>query len=110
MLSSCLTRATSIDNIPALVKAYEDIRKQRAELVSSISAQNSKTFHLPDGPEQEARDAQLTKTMELKIDPMIRIQVSEPDSEAPYGTPPFMTWLFGYDCFEDVRRYFSSAH
>ncbi|KAA9158080.1 FAD-dependent oxidoreductase [Amycolatopsis acidicola] len=37
-------------------RAYEALRVERACEVQSLSAGNATTFHLPDGPEQRARD------------------------------------------------------
>lgn len=43
-------------HLELLLKAYEVARKSRAERVVSISGTNRRVLHLPDGPEQEARD------------------------------------------------------
>jgi salicylate hydroxylase len=40
------------------LNAYERSRKQRAETVQQSGSENRITLHLPDGPEQVARDAQ----------------------------------------------------
>lgn len=37
---------------------YEKSRKQRAETVQQSGSENRVTLHLPDGPEQQARDEQ----------------------------------------------------
>jgi salicylate hydroxylase len=37
---------------------YEKSRKQRAETVQQSGSENRITLHLPDGPEQQARDEQ----------------------------------------------------
>ena len=38
---------------------YEQLRLPRASRVQASSAANKRRFHLPDGPEQEERDAQM---------------------------------------------------
>jgi salicylate hydroxylase len=48
--------ATSTADVPATLRRYEAIRKPRATRLQEASANNRKRFHLPDGPEQQARD------------------------------------------------------
>ena len=38
---------------------YEQLRLPRASRVQAVSAANKTRFHLPDGPEQQERDAQM---------------------------------------------------
>ena len=45
------------DNVPAALHRYEELRKPRATRLQAASAVNRMRFHLPDGPEQQARDA-----------------------------------------------------
>lgn len=47
---------TATDDVPATLRRYEAIRKPRATRLQEASANNRKRFHLPDGPEQQARD------------------------------------------------------
>ncbi len=53
-LTACLTREA---DVPTALRRYEEIRLPRASRIQAISATNKARFHLPDGPEQEARDA-----------------------------------------------------
>jgi salicylate hydroxylase len=55
-LAACLT-ATE-DPADAL-RRYERLRVPRAARIQALSTDNKTRFHLPDGPEQEARDAQM---------------------------------------------------
>lgn len=57
-LGQALTGADRSTVAPALA-AYEARRLERAAAVQRGSRANRDTFHLPDGPEQEARDAAL---------------------------------------------------
>lgn len=50
-------------HLPALLSAYEKLRLPRTTTTQSTSALNRYTFHLPDGPEQRARDASMRKAM-----------------------------------------------
>lgn len=56
-LTSCLLRHS--DDIPAALKFYETVRLPRASRVQEISRNNKDRFHLPDGPAQQERDAQM---------------------------------------------------
>ena len=53
-LTTCLTREA---DIPTALRRYEEIRLPRASRIQAMSATNKTRFHLPDGPEQEERDA-----------------------------------------------------
>ncbi|KAJ5316689.1 hypothetical protein N7508_001197 [Penicillium antarcticum] len=57
-LGILLSNITSRAEIPLALSAYERSRKQRAETVQQSGSENRITLHLPDGPEQVARDAQ----------------------------------------------------
>jgi salicylate hydroxylase len=45
------------DDVPAALARYETVRKPRATRLQEVSATNRARFHLPDGPEQQQRDA-----------------------------------------------------
>ncbi len=47
------------DDVPGALKRYETLRKPRATRLQEVSATNRARFHLPDGPEQQARDIQM---------------------------------------------------
>ena len=42
--------------IPHALKLYEKVRKQRAETIQSLGADNRHSLHMSDGPDQVARD------------------------------------------------------
>lgn len=44
------------DEIPKSLRFFEEIRKPRLDYIQNGALQKTKMFHLPDGPEQEARD------------------------------------------------------
>jgi salicylate hydroxylase len=52
-----LSSVSSREEIPHALGVYERSRKQRAETVQQSGSENRVTLHLPDGPEQIARDA-----------------------------------------------------
>jgi len=55
-LASCLQTG---QDIPEALRLYEELRLPRASKIQGLSAQNKIRFHLPDGPEQEERDAMM---------------------------------------------------
>ncbi len=76
VLAACLRR---FDEPHAALRHYESLRRERTAGVQLAARRNETTFHLPDGPEQRARDARLA-------------------DEPPL---PRSAWLYGYDA-EDV--------
>ncbi len=56
-LAACLTEASS--NIPEALGRYERLRIPRTARLQAMSANNKTRFHLPDGPGQRARDAEM---------------------------------------------------
>lgn len=58
VLADCLRNATR-ENAEAALKRYEAIRLPRTSQVQVMSRGREIRNHLPDGPEQQARDAQL---------------------------------------------------
>ena len=57
-LTACLV-GTSRADVPTALHRYEQLRLPRASRVQAMSAGNKTRFHLPDGPEQQERDAQM---------------------------------------------------
>jgi salicylate hydroxylase len=55
-LAACLAGHGAARVAEALA-LYERVRLPRASRLQSMSAENKGRFHLPDGPEQQARDA-----------------------------------------------------
>jgi salicylate hydroxylase len=59
------------------LRRYEDIRLPRVTRLQEMSRANKQRYHLPDGPEQQARDAAMVANRER--------------------APETMRWLFGFD-------------
>ena len=55
------------EDIPAALSRYEAVRKPRATRLQEASANNRKRFHLPDGPEQQARDQAMATSGDRSI-------------------------------------------
>jgi len=80
VLAGCLAANTS-DPRAALVR-YEALRKPRTTRVQMLSHARQHTNHLPDGPEQRARDASL----------------AHEDPLAHNG------WIYGHDAEDSLQR------
>ncbi|KAI0312297.1 FAD/NAD-P-binding domain-containing protein [Amylostereum chailletii] len=67
VLGSLLAHITRIDQLPAFLKAYQDLRYERATSTQRSSRLNQHIFHLPDGPEQRTRDAGMRAAMTAEV-------------------------------------------
>ena len=59
-LATCLSQ-TAAQNVPDALRRYEALRLPRASRVQRLSEANKTRFHLPDGPAQQARDAEMAR-------------------------------------------------
>ncbi|RAK97691.1 putative salicylate hydroxylase [Aspergillus ibericus CBS 121593] len=84
-LGVLLSTITSRAEIPTALEAYEKSRKPRAETVQQSGSENRITLHLPDGPEQRARDEQFRASL---------TSGSNPDRWSDLETQKF---LWGWD-------------
>lgn len=57
-LTACLAQTDSA-GIPDALQRYEQLRLPRTSMVQAAAAAMRTRFHLPDGPEQQERDAQM---------------------------------------------------
>ncbi len=74
-LAACL--AAGADDPAAALCRYETIRLPRVTRLQQMSRANKRRYHLRDGPEQEARDAEYARAGDRR--------------------PEAMQWLFGHD-------------
>lgn len=66
MLGSLFARLASPSEIPQLLAAYEKIRYPRTVVLNDSARGYRKVFHHTDGPEQQARDAQMKEAMRVQ--------------------------------------------
>ncbi|KAG8412660.1 hypothetical protein J3458_013101 [Metarhizium acridum] len=94
VLGQLLGHIKSRDQLPQALEMYQELRKARGEAIVQETFKQRKAFHMPDGPEQEARD---------------KIFLSQLGSElkGPFPSrwtcPTIQPWLFGYDASEEVE-------
>ncbi|GAB7349127.1 hypothetical protein MBLNU459_g8073t1 [Dothideomycetes sp. NU459] len=74
---------------------YERSRMPLADAKQQVSFLNGVIWHLPDGPQQEARDAAMSP--ELRGEPLLR-------SPNLYGDPVTVLSVYGYDAQEHAER------
>jgi len=74
-LAACLLEGNG--DLAAALRRYETLRLPRASRLQAMSRDNKHRFHLPDGPEQAARDAALAQRGDRSI--------------------PVIGWLYGHD-------------
>jgi salicylate hydroxylase len=60
-LTACLLKRG--DDIEGALKLYEEVRLARASQIQDVSWANKTRFHMPDGPDQVARDALMAQSM-----------------------------------------------
>ena len=104
VLGNLLSRLAHPSQLPVFLHAYEDLRLPRTAETQNQSRLNQKIFHLPDGPEQEQRDADMRKATELELRRMRGD--AEPKGDALVGSAN--QWAdekksriqFGYDADE----------
>jgi len=84
-LGVTLSSITSKDQIPLALKAYEKAQKARAEHIQQSCLQTRAALHLPDGPEQQARDQKFQALS----------QGGESDDK--WNDPQMQEFLWGWD-------------
>jgi salicylate hydroxylase len=75
-LAACLV-AGGTDNPAEALRRYERLRLPRVTRLQDMSRANKIRFHLPDGPAQEARDAEWARASDR--------------------SPDALYWLYGFD-------------
>jgi salicylate hydroxylase len=56
---ACLAACLAAEDAPAALRRYEELRLPRTARIQALSSANKARYHLPDGPEQEARDEEM---------------------------------------------------
>ena len=109
VLGRCVARCQTFGDLKGAVAAYEEIRKTRCERVQQMARDNATIFSLPDGPEQEARDANLgraTTALLQELEYGKEVRKPKPDISKPYPHPEVVMWLYGYDAAAETDNYF----
>lgn len=75
-LAACL--AAGADDPPAALRRYEELRLPRVTRLQQMSRANKGRFHLRDGPEQEARDAEWARAGDRSPDALRWLYAHDP--------------------------------
>ncbi|KAF4825406.1 FAD-dependent monooxygenase OpS4 [Colletotrichum tropicale] len=99
VLGLLLGHLTSKSQLPTALRLYEKLRKARGEAIVRETFKQRHDFHMPDGPEQEARDqiflSQLGKELKGPF-------------PSRWTCPEVQPWLYGYDAYKEVEEVMKS--
>lgn len=96
VLAELPTHAAAMEDIPHLMKFYDQARHARVDKVRDYSDFIGKIFSYPDGKKQQSRDNVLRS-----YDPNQYLDAI-PSMTARYGSAEWMTWLDVFDVKETV--------
>jgi len=92
-LSECVARASSVSDVPTVLRAFERTRKWRCEIVQAHARRNGDMIHMPDGEEQENRDKKMAGVPQTGI--------WDADT-GPMLDPSFRKFLYDHDVVAHV--------
>ncbi|KAH6638673.1 FAD binding domain-containing protein [Truncatella angustata] len=95
VLGGLLGHIESKSQLPKALKMYETLRKARGEAIVRETFKQRAAFHMPDGPEQEARDEIFRQYMDGE-----KLDGSLPSR---WTCPEVQPWIYGYDAFKEVE-------
>ncbi|KAF4443576.1 salicylate hydroxylase [Fusarium acutatum] len=98
LLNQSQSRMTEFRNrVPEILKVYESLRKTRTSANVQGAVSNRHTYHLPDGPEQEARDTWISSPR------------STPSSYIyTFADPEYLRTMLAFDCVADSIHAFKT--
>ena len=88
------------EQLPKLAELYQQLRKERGELIAKETFKQRDDFHMPDGEKQRARDELMLGMLggELKA-----------DFPSRWTCPRVQRWLYGYDAYKEVEQGFKAS-
>lgn len=101
-LAECLNRVQELADIPHYLSVFEQLSKARCEQIQTASRANGKVWHLPDGPDQQARDTAFEShdSTTMNNGALSETRAKNPN---PWSDKDFQSWLFGYEVFEETN-------
>lgn len=100
VLAELLSHTAVTEDIPHLMKCYDQARHARVDKVRDYSDFIGKMFSYPDGKKQQSRDKVLRS-----YDPNQYLDAI-PSMTAHYGSAEWMTWLDVFDVKETVSTFY----
>jgi salicylate hydroxylase len=67
VIGKLLSNITHNSDVPSLLRAYQEIRLPRTDIVQQEARMNRTIFHMDDGPDQERRDRSMKQAMEVAL-------------------------------------------
>lgn len=99
-LTACLSRCSTASSIPQALSLFETIRKPRLRLLAKHGLFMAKMMQLPDGEEQQKRDAMFRSAPIGSARGWDGRHVDEVPGLAP--DPLFWPYVFGHDVVDFV--------
>ncbi|KAI0121709.1 FAD binding domain-containing protein [Xylariales sp. AK1849] len=95
VLGQLLGHINSKDQLPKALQMYQKLRKTRGDAIVKETFKQRRDFHMPDGPEQEARDEIFLSQLGRKV------QGTFPSR---WTCPEVQPWIYGYDAYKEVEQ------
>ncbi|RPD64463.1 FAD/NAD(P)-binding domain-containing protein [Lentinus tigrinus ALCF2SS1-6] len=93
VLGSLFSHLSSMDQVPAFLNAFQELRQRRCEMVDRAVFDNARMCCLPPGPEADARDQDLAAKFDDWDDGMLKGQFEE------------ISAIFLYDAGDDAEEW-----
>jgi salicylate hydroxylase len=81
--------------LPKALRMYQQLRKARGDAIVRETFKQRESFHMPDGPAQQARDQVFLSQLGTPLKGAF---------PSRWTCPEVQPWLYGYDAFEEVQR------
>jgi salicylate hydroxylase len=113
VIGGVLSYISSKEQVRQAISTYENLRKARGEAIVKQTFEQRDSFHMPDGADQEKRDAlfrsQLGKEIDCKFPSRWSVFQTNTAGRGraltckPRTCPQVQPWLYGYDAYEEVE-------
>ncbi|KAI1480897.1 putative monooxygenase [Daldinia eschscholtzii] len=95
VLGRLLKYVTSLDKLAPALDLYQQLRKARGEAIAKEALGQRDSFHLPDGPSQEQRDAIFLASLGKE---------PTPNFPSRWTCPTVQPWLYSYDAVVEADK------
>ncbi|KAH3141723.1 hypothetical protein KXW18_001739 [Aspergillus fumigatus] len=95
VLGQLLGHMKNKSHLPQILRLYERLRKSRGEAIVKETFKQRHDFHMPDGEEQEKRDAIFLSQLGKEIKGAF---------PSRWTCPKVQPWLYGYDAIKEVEK------
>lgn len=107
-----MANITHNSDVPSLLRAYQEIRLPRTDIVQQEARMNRTIFHMEDGPDQERRDRSMKQAMEVALQ---EAQEGEKGADCAgtenlWGDRKRTDNVFGYDADAAVDQWMKMNH